>query len=97
MKKSRKWLYEKWREEHKKEEEQEEISKKLGVEKEKIIVKKVPLMAKAFEVLTDICVKIIFASFLATAVGLASLGATVLLNPDLRVYVLGVLKESLLF
>lgn len=92
MKKQKKWLYEKWLEDHKKEEEQENISRKIGVEKDKVVVKKVSFLGKLLEIATDLLFKVVFGLITITAVALMSLGATVLLNPELRTIVFETLE-----
>lgn len=91
MKKQKKWLYEKWVEEHKQEEAQESISKKTGYEKDKIIVKRVSFFGKLLEVTEDVFFKFLFLLMIGMVIGLSSLGATVLINPYLREYVFNAL------
>ena len=92
MKRQKKWLYEKWLEDHKKEEEQENISRKIGIEKDKVVVKKVSFSGKLLEIATDMLFKAVFGLVTITAVVLMSLGATVLLNAELRTIVFEALK-----
>ena len=87
MKKQKKWLYEKWLEEHRQEEEKANISQKIGVEKDKVIVQKVSFWGKALEIMTDLFFKLLAGILAVTIFSLISLALTVLINPDLRNYV----------
>lgn len=87
MKKQKRWLYEKWLEDHRQEEEQETISRKIGVEKDKVIVKHVSFSGKLLESATSLFFKLIFGLIATAAIALMSLGATVLINPELRIFV----------
>lgn len=94
MKARKKWLYEKWLEEHAQDKEKEKISKKIGVGKEKIVVKKVSAGGKALEIITDIFVKGIYIITMLIIMLLVSLAVTILLNADLRNYVFGALRSG---
>lgn len=81
-------LYKKWKEEHKEAQEKETISQDIGINKEKIVVKKVSTAARALEMLQEIFFKVIRVTAYAAITLLASLGMTVLLNAELRKVVL---------
>ena len=94
MKKQRKWLYEKWLEEHSQEVEQEKISQKTGVAKEKITIKKVSFAGKVLEIITIGFYRMIAAIFFLVIFALISFGLTVLANPQLRTYVFDALLRG---
>ncbi len=81
-------LYKKWKEEHKEAQEKETISQDIGINKEKIVVKKVSTAARALEMIQAICCKVMRVTAYAAVTLLASLGMTVLLNAELREIVL---------
>lgn len=94
MRKQRKWLYEKWLEEHSQEIEQEKISQTTGVAKERITIEKVSFAGKALEIITIGVYRIIAAIFFLIIFALISFGLTVLVNPQLRNYVFDVLLRG---
>ena len=51
-------LYEKYKKEKQEQEEKKDISTKLGVDEEKVVVKKVSTFSKIVEILTEILFKI---------------------------------------
>lgn len=81
-------LYRKWKEEHREEQEKETISQDIGINKEKIVVKKVSTVARALEMTQEIFFRVVRVAVYTAAMLLASLGGTVLLNAELRKIVL---------
>lgn len=77
-------LYKKWKEEHREEQEKETISQNIGINKEKIVVKKVSTVARTLEVAQETFFRVARIAVYAVVMLLASLGATVLLNAELR-------------
>lgn len=77
-------LYKKWKEEHREEQEKETISQNIGINREKIVVKKVSTVARTLEMAQETVFKVVRVAVCAVVMLLASLGATVLLNAELR-------------
>lgn len=84
-------LYKKWKEEHKEAQEIETISQDIGVNREKIIVKKVSTLAKTLEMAQEVFFKVIRIAAYMIVMVLASLGTTVILNAELRKVVIDTL------
>lgn len=77
-------LYQKWKEEHREEQEKETLSQDIGITKEQIVVKKVSTMTRVLEITQEIFFKTIRVAVYTAVMLLASLGMTVLLNAELR-------------
>lgn len=97
MKKKRKnhkkILYLKWLEEHKEAAELAEISEKVRVDKDKIIVKKESTMAKMLDYFVNGLIVFIKIAVVLVFMALISLAVTVLINPTLRETVFATIKE----
>lgn len=87
MKKQERWLYEKWLEVYKQEEEQENISKRIARKKDKIIIKLLFFAGKLLEIVKNVFFQLIFGLLAISATILMSLGVTVLIDPELRTFV----------
>lgn len=90
---SKKLLYQKYIEEQRAEEEKENLGEELGIEQERIVVKKVSTIARILEIAEDVFFILLKIAFYLVIMGLASLGFTVLMNHDLRVMVFDTLSS----
>lgn len=87
-------LYEKYKKEKQEQQEKKNIGSKLGVDEEKVVVKKISTCSKIVEILTEILFKT-FKLFLYLIVSfLASVGLTVLINGELRDLFIEMLKNT---
>lgn len=77
-------LYEQYLQEQKDKAEKKNISNTLGVAEEKVVVKKISTFSKVLEILEEITIKVLKALFYILLMGLASIGATTLINGQLR-------------
>lgn len=77
-------LYEKYKQEKQANEEKRDIGIQLGVDAEKVVVKKVSTFSKILEILEEIIFKILKVLFYGIICILASIGVTVLINSELR-------------
>lgn len=85
MKKHKKnWLYVKYQEEHQAAEEKEEAGRKTGIDKEKIVVKKVSAAGRALEILYEVGTHVLKGVAYLLIMAMLSLAVTVLLNEELR-------------
>lgn len=89
-------LYEKYKKEKQEQEEKKDISTKLGVDEEKVVVKKVSTFSKIVEILTEILFKIFKLLLYIVVCILASIGLTVLINGELRNMFFDILKSTFL-
>lgn len=89
---SKKRLYQKYLAEQQAEAEKENLGEELGIEQERIVVKKVSTIARIFEIAEDVFFILLKTAFYLVIMGLASLGFTVLMNHDLRVVVFDILS-----
>lgn len=74
--------------------EQKEISQKIGIETEKIVVKKVSTTAKIIEIFEEVFFKVIKAVFYVALCILASIGSTVLINGELREFFFELVRNT---
>ena len=89
-------LYEKYKKEKQAQEEKKDISTKLGVNEEQVVVRKVSTFSKIIEITTELLIKLIkFLLYLVVCI-LASIGLTVLINGELRNMFLEILKNTFL-
>lgn len=89
-------LYEQYLQEQKEKEEKKNISTTLGVAEEKVVVKKISTFSKVLEILEEIFIKVLKALFYVLLMGLASIGATTLINGQLRDIFMELLQTTFL-
>lgn len=77
-------LYEKYKQEKQAKEEKKDIGVQLGVDADKVVIKKVSTFSKILELLEEVVFKILKIIFYAIICILSSIGVTVLINSELR-------------
>lgn len=80
-------LYKKYLEDHREELEKQEITEKLDLDADAIIVKKIPASIRILQISIDMLMVICKIGIALGVIALLSLAATVLLNAPLRVLV----------
>lgn len=86
------WLYKKYRQDNKKEEEIRVISEKLEITQDKVVIKKVSSFAKIIEILADSFFVFLKIVFYLVIMALVSFALTILINQQLRETVFATFK-----
>lgn len=89
-------LYEKYKQEKQANEEKKDIGAQLGVDAEKVVVKKVSTFSRLLEIIEEVFFKFIKIIFYVIICILSSIGTTVLINGELRNMFLELIKNTFL-
>lgn len=89
-------LYEKYKQEKQANEEKKDIGAQLGVDAEKVVVKKVSTFSRLLEIIEEVFFKFVKIIFYVIICILSSIGTTVLINGELRNMFLELIKNTFL-